>query len=211
MQMLNNYIQDMEDPLGDIVDSSETIMASIAEEIRMETEESSNPTHEDEADSTNDQPELLSGTGSAVEVVSDSEAEGVAAPAKEQSTGTKITFEEAKAMCPEFRGFASNDVRNKPPGLPIVRIPRDFPRHGGLKAVKKYHAEKKKKEEAKAKAKTGSTPAKKAPGSTPGPAPSSSSPSVTSPAPTGGSGSSDTRGALSAANSPGKTTPSISR
>ena len=141
----------MEDPLGDTVDSSETIMASIVEEIRMETEESSNPTHEDMIDSTNDQPELLSGSGTAVEVVSDSEAEGVAAPAKEQKTGTKITFEEAKAMCPEFRGFAAADVRDKPPVLPIVRLPRDFPRKGGLKAVKKYHADKKKKEAAKAK------------------------------------------------------------
>ena len=180
----------------------------------METEEPTITTPESEADSTNDhdQPELLSGTGSTVEIVSDSEAEGVAAPAEEQNKDKKITLEEAKAMCPEFRGFASMDVRSKPPVLPIVRVPRDFPRHGGLKAVKKYHAEKKKKEEAKAKAKakTGSTPAKSAPGSTPGPAPSSSSASAPSPAPTGGSGSSDTRGTLSAANSPGKTTPSIS-
>ena len=148
-------------------------------------ETNSNP--EDEVDSTNinDQPELLSGTGSTVDIASDSEAEGVAAPAKEQSKGTKITLEEARAMCPEFRGFANEDIRFKPPGLPIVPVPRDFPRKGGLKAVKKYHADKKRKEAAKAKAKTGSTPVKRAPGSTPGPAPSSSSTSAASSAPTG--------------------------
>ena len=202
----------MEDPLGDILDSSQNIRANhTAEESMMETEESTNPTPEDEVDSTiHDQPELLSGTGQTVEIVSDSEAEGVAAPAEEQNKGKKITLEEARAMCPEFRGFASEDVRSKPPGLPTVPLPRDFPRKGGLKAVKKYHADKKKKEAAKAKAKTGSTPVTRAPGSTPGPAPSSSSTSAASPAPTGGSGSSDTRGTLSAANSPGKTTPSIS-
>ena len=211
--MLNKSIQDTEDPLGDILDSSQDIRANhITEEIRMETEESTNTAPEDEVDSTDiiDHPELFSETGSMVEIDSDSEAEGVAAPAKEQSKGTKITLEEARAMCPEFRGFANEDIRFKPPGLPIVPVPRDFPRKGGLKVVKKYHTDKKRKEAAKAKAKTGSTPAKRALGSTPGPALSSSSTSAASPAPTGRSGSSDTRGTLSAVNSPGITTPSIS-
>ena len=136
--MLNKSIQDTEDPLGDILDSSKDIRANhITEEIRMETEESTNTAPEDEVDSTDiiDHPELFSETGSLVEIDSDSEAEGVAAPAKEQSKGTKITLEEARAMCPEFRGFANTDVRFKPPGLPIVPVPRDFPRKGGLKVV----------------------------------------------------------------------------